>query len=280
MKQIALSVLALTGFSLGSDTLLPEGFTSPGDHHRGPIACDAPEAQAVSPSPLGPDHSLAPAQNSFDPAQHFLDPAQHPLDPAQGSFDPNQGAPSILERLGSEGKFRRLVTAMESAGLLGTLAGDGPFTLFAPTDEAFAALPRIEQARFRRPANKSALNSILSYHLVSGSVAVRDAVRLGYLDTVNGQRVYVSQDLDSRAVQVGQARLASRDIACSNGVIHVLEGVLMPNTKDLVGTIAAADSFRDFSAAIKAGGLVEKLKEQGPFTILSLIHISEPTRPY
>ena len=135
-------------------------------------------------------------------------------------------APDIVEVAQSAGTFDTLVAAVSAADLVGTLQGDGPFTVFAPTDDAFAALPAGTVESLLEPENKDQLVAILTYHVVPGKVMAADLAgqRLS-VATVNGAEVHI----DGRdGVRVEDATVVQADIAASNGVIHVIDSVLLP----------------------------------------------------
>ena len=124
------------------------------------------------------------------------------------------------------GKFQTLVTAVKSAGLVETLKGPGPFTVFAPTDEAFARLPAGTLETLLKPENKAQLRSILLYHVISGKVMSQDVIKLNAVKTVDGQSVAIK--MVNGDVMVNNAHVTKADIAASNGVIHVIDAVLLP----------------------------------------------------
>lgn len=124
------------------------------------------------------------------------------------------------------GKFNTLVAAVKAAGLVDTLKGPGPFTVFAPTDAAFAKLPAGTLESLLKPENKAKLQSILTYHVVSGKVMASDVVKLTSAKTVEGQTVAIKTS--NNAVMVNNATVTKTDIATSNGVIHVIDTVLLP----------------------------------------------------
>ena len=133
----------------------------------------------------------------------------------------------IVDTAVSAGQFSTLAAALEAAGLVDTLKGDGPFTVFAPTDDAFAKLPEGTVEELLKPENKDKLVSILTYHVVSGKVVAADVVKLEKAKTVNGSDVSI-QVMDGN-VQVGSANVTSTDIEASNGVIHVIDSVILPD---------------------------------------------------
>lgn len=132
----------------------------------------------------------------------------------------------IVDIARSAGQFETLTAALGAAGLVQTLEGDGPFTVFAPTDEAFRALPPGTVERLLRPENRAELVRVLSYHVVPGRIASTDlAGRQVRPVTVAGPGL----DVDARqGVSVNQARVVQADIAASNGVVHVIDRVLLP----------------------------------------------------
>lgn len=134
--------------------------------------------------------------------------------------------PDIVEVAQSAGSFNTLVAAVSAADLVDTLKGDGPFTVFAPTDDAFAALPDGTVETLLKPENKDQLTAILTYHVLPGKVMAADVAgqRLSPA-TVNGKTVHV----DGRnGVKVNDATVTAADIEASNGVIHVIDKVLLP----------------------------------------------------
>jgi uncharacterized surface protein with fasciclin (FAS1) repeats len=127
------------------------------------------------------------------------------------------------------GSFKTLVAAVQAGGLVETLQGKGPFTVFAPTDEAFAKLPKETLESLLKPENKAQLVAILTYHVVPGKVMAADVVKVKEADTVNGKKLPVV--VADGKVQVGGSNVVKTDIACSNGVIHVVDTVILPPTK-------------------------------------------------
>jgi len=124
------------------------------------------------------------------------------------------------------GNFNTLVAEVKAAGLVDTLKGPGPFTVFAPTDEAFAQLPPGTLESLLKPENKAKLQSILTYHGVSGKVMAQDVVKLHSAKTVEGQDITI-KTMNGR-VMVDSASVTKTDIVTSNGVIHVIDSVLLP----------------------------------------------------
>jgi uncharacterized surface protein with fasciclin (FAS1) repeats len=124
------------------------------------------------------------------------------------------------------GHFNTLVAAVKAAGLVDTLKGPGPFTVFAPTDEAFAKLPPGTVENLLKPENKERLQRILTYHVVAGQVTAKDVVKLDSAKTLEGGSLTIHAG--EGGVMVGNAHVTKTDIAASNGVIHVIDQVLLP----------------------------------------------------
>jgi uncharacterized surface protein with fasciclin (FAS1) repeats len=137
-------------------------------------------------------------------------------------------AGTIVEVASSNPDFSTLVAAVDAAGLVETLSSDGPFTVFAPTNEAFEALPEGLLDALLLPENKDALTSILTYHVISGEVMAAD-VTAGEVDTVEGSPITITTD---DGVKVDDANVIATDVDASNGVIHVIDSVLVPPTVD------------------------------------------------
>jgi transforming growth factor-beta-induced protein len=174
---------------------------------------------------------------------------------------------NIVETAVSAGSFNTLVAAVKAAGLVEALSGEEPMTVFAPTDEAFAKLPAGTVDELLKPENKELLRSILLYHVVAGDVRAEQVVELTNATTVNGQRIDIA--VSGGKVRVDDANVVKTDILTSNGTIHVIDRVIMPSTKDIVGTALENGSFGTLVAAVKAAGLVEALKAEGPVTVFA-----------
>ena len=144
------------------------------------------------------------------------------------TFASAQAAPTkdIVETAVAAGSFKTLATALTAAGLVETLKGKGPFTVFAPTDAAFAKLPAGTVEMLLKPENKAKLTAILTYHVVAGKVMAADVVKVTSAKTVQGGAVAVK--VTGGKVTIDNANVVTTDIAASNGVIHVIDTVLMP----------------------------------------------------
>ena len=135
----------------------------------------------------------------------------------------------IVDTAVSAGEFKTLAAVLGTAGLVDTLKGAGPFTVFAPTDAAFAKLPAGTVENLLKPENKDQLTAILTYHVVAGKVMAADVVKLSEAKTVNGAPVKIAVNGDK--VMLNDATVAAADVAASNGVIHVIDTVLLPPAK-------------------------------------------------
>jgi uncharacterized surface protein with fasciclin (FAS1) repeats len=143
--------------------------------------------------------------------------------PAQAVAD---DAKDIVDTAVAAGSFKTLAAALKAADLVDTLKGKGPFTVFAPTDEAFAKLPAGTLEDLLKPENKTKLTAILTYHVVSGKVMAADVKDGASLKTVNGKELTAS--VKDGKVMIGGATVTKADISASNGVIHVIDTVLLP----------------------------------------------------
>lgn len=173
--------------------------------------------------------------------------------------------------------FDTLVDAVQAAALVDTLQGDGPFTVFAPTDEAFAALPDgVLDALLADPV---ALADVLTYHVVAGSVLAADVVGLDSATTVEGEDIAIAVDSGTVTLN-GSANVLTTDVMASNGIIHVIDRVLLPPSMsetapegamagDIIATATDAGSFTTLLAAIDVAGLTETLQGAGPFTVFA-----------
>lgn len=145
---------------------------------------------------------------------------------AAGSASAYAAEKDIVDTAVAAGQFKTLAAALTAAGLVDTLKGPGPFTVFAPTDAAFAALPAGTVDTLLKPENKAKLTAILTYHVVAGKVMAADVVKLKEAKTVNGAMVAVK--VDGGNVMINNAKVTTADIKASNGVIHVIDTVLLP----------------------------------------------------
>lgn len=185
--------------------------------------------------------------------------------------EPTPAPITIVDVAVADGRFTTLVAAVTAAGLAETLSGEGPFTVFAPTDDAFAKLPAGTLDELLKPENKQALTDILLYHVVAGSIKAADVASLSEAETVLGEKVSVK--VEDGKVFINDAEVVITDVEASNGVIHVIDSVILPpadeEAMDIVDTAIADGRFTTLVAAVEAAGLVETLKGEGPFTVFA-----------
>ncbi|HEY6202554.1 MAG TPA: fasciclin domain-containing protein [Candidatus Limnocylindria bacterium] len=173
----------------------------------------------------------------------------------------------IVDTAVANGSFTTLAKLLGSAGLVATLKGTGPFTVFAPTDDAFAKLDKATLDSLAMDPAK--LKAVLTYHVVSGKVLAAD-VKSGLVQTVAGSPFTVS--INGTSVMIDNAKLIKTDVLASNGVIHVIDSVLIPaslSQKDIVDTAVAAGGFTTLAKLLTSAGLINTLKGAGPFTVFA-----------
>jgi transforming growth factor-beta-induced protein len=170
----------------------------------------------------------------------------------------------IVTLASKDSRFKTLVAAVKAADLVDTLSGTGPFTVFAPTDQAFAKLPKGTLDTLLKPENKDQLKTILLYHVTSGTLMAADVVGKSFIDMASGQPALIQ--VNGKQVKINNANITATDVKASNGVIHVIDAVILP-PKDLVDTASADPRFKTLVAAVSAAGLVDTLKGKGPFTV-------------
>ena len=189
--------------------------------------------------------------------------AATPAEAHCGKCGHGSAAKDIVDTAVAAGQFETLVTAVKAAGLVKTLKSDGPFTVFAPTDEAFAKLPKGTIKALL--ADPDRLGAILKYHVVPGRVMAAEVVKLSSAKTALGQSLKIK---NSGGVMVGNANVVKTDIETSNGVIHVIDTVLIP-ANDIIETARTAGSFKTLIAALEAADLTGALQGDGPFTVFA-----------
>ncbi len=203
-------------------------------------------------------------------------------------------AVDVVDVVSKSRHFDTLTAAVKAAGLVDTLKSEGPFTVFAPTDEAFRMLPKGTLENLLKPENKEMLKQILTYHVVPGRVTSCE-VKSGEVSTASGRHLRLTKRWGR--VYAGMSRVIHPDIHVDNGIIHVVNRVIMPHPRgqyvglsesktstsckisssettcdsvgDIVDVAAANKSFSTLVAAVKAAGLVETLKSDGPFTVFA-----------
>ncbi len=194
------------------------------------------------------------------PATEAPKPTEMPTEAPAMTEEPK----TIVDIAVADGRFKTLVTALEAAELVEVLKGEGPFTVFAPTDEAFAKIPA--ETLNALLADKAKLSEVLLYHVVAGDVKAADVVKLTEAETASGKKVMIKVEGDK--VFVNDAQVIITDIVASNGTIHVIDTVLIP-MMDIVETAVADGRFKTLVTALEAAELVETLKGEGPFTVFA-----------
>lgn len=187
-----------------------------------------------------------------------------------------EARPGILDTAARAGQFKSLITSVVAADLDSTLRGSGPFTVFAPTDAAFAKLPAGTLEMLSKPENKSKLQDILKYHILSGRVLAQDAAKLTSAKTLLREKITISAN---NSIMINNATVIKADILCNNGVIHVIDTVLLPpefadestprRSDGIIATAEKAGNFKTLLAALKATGLDAALDSDGPFTVFA-----------
>jgi len=196
--------------------------------------------------------------------------AQTALQPLSTTSD------DIVDTAINAGEFNTLVAAVQAADLEATLRSDGPFTVFAPTDEAFDKLPEGLVAKLLLPENKDKLEKLLLYHVVAGQVLAGDLRFAQLVETVEGGDLWIRKYWGK--VRVNNARVTTPDVLASNGVIHIINEVLIPKgfeleleepTNDIVDTAIGAGVFGTLVTAVQAADLVDALRADGPYTVFA-----------
>ena len=176
-------------------------------------------------------------------------------------------ADTIVETAVDAGQFKTLTAALKTANLVDTLKGPGPFTVFAPTDEAFSKLPANTVADLLKPENRQKLADILTYHVIPGKVPAKEVIKQRGAIAVNGQRVDIR--FDEEGLKVDGAKVLTTDILCDNGVIHVIDTVILPGKATIPEIAKDSGTFEILLAAAKAAGLADVLGSTGPFTVFA-----------
>ncbi len=201
----------------GATNPRPSIFNEP-PYNRSGGAATTPEVSPTTPeaSPTTPETSPSPVPDATTPA-----PA-----PTEGTPGAATGSENLVALAAANGSFKTLTAALKAADLTATLEGTGPFTVFAPTDQAFAALPQEALQELLKPENKALLVKILTYHVVPGKVVSTD-LKSGAVKSVEGGSINVKVD-SATGVSVNEAKVVQPDIQASNGVIHVIDKVILP----------------------------------------------------
>jgi transforming growth factor-beta-induced protein len=186
----------------------------------------------------------------------------------QGLAQSKPAAADLVDVAAHAGSFKTLLAAAKAAGLVDALRSEGPLTVFAPSDDAFAKLPAGTVEGLLEPARRDQLAAILRYHVVPGRLLAKDVLARTSLATLDGLPLAVASD--AHGARIGEARIVKTDVAAKNGVIHVIDSVLMPpRTVDLVALASQAGTFKTLLAAAQAAGLAATLASDGPFTVFA-----------
>lgn len=169
--------------------------------------------------------------------------------------------PTIVEIAAGDPQFSTLVSALETADLVTTLNGPGPFTVFAPTNDAFDKLEALPEG--------DALTNVLLYHVASGNYSAFELAKLKELMTLQGSNLYFTFNKKQELIINGKVKVIANDIQASNGVIHVIETVLLPPSQTIVEIAASNPQFSTLVSALESAGLVEALSGPGPFTVFA-----------
>lgn len=226
----------------------------------------------------GPPHRGMKGMGPYGPMHHGM--PYHGTGKAgptrKGGYGPQQyGKPeqaaagnSIVAVAQTAGGFDTLLAAATAGGLAEALATNGPFTVFAPTDAAFAELPQAAVNNLLQPENRETLASLLQHHVVAGRIDAAGVIEAGELESLAGTPLTVEVEGDE--VRIGGVRIVQTDIGADNGIIHVVEQVMFPAGFACIATVAQrAGQFNTLLAAAEAAGLKDALSVQGPFTVFA-----------
>jgi transforming growth factor-beta-induced protein len=182
-----------------------------------------------------------------------------------------EGDKTIVQTAIAAGQFTTLASLLTKSGLADTLSAGGPFTVFAPTDAAFAKVPKATLDALA--GNPAQLKSVLLYHVVAGRVTAADVVKLSSAKTLEGRSLAI--EVADGSVYVDQAKVTTPDVMASNGVIHVIDSVLIPKAApaapatNIVRTAIAAGQFKTLASLLRKAGLAGTLQGRGPFTVFA-----------
>lgn len=187
--------------------------------------------------------------------------------PAQASHHEKM---DIVDTAAGNDAFSTLVTAVKAAGLVDLLKGEGPYTVFAPTNEAFEALPEGALEALLKPENKEQLVRVLAYHVVPGKLMAEQVVATPNAKSLTGDKQLVEFSVKDEKAYVNDATIVKTDVAASNGVIHVIDKVILPEElPNIVEAASSNDSFSTLVAAVKAAGLVDVLSGDDMLTVFA-----------
>ncbi|MBD2326477.1 fasciclin domain-containing protein [Alkalinema sp. FACHB-956] len=183
-------------------------------------------AEVPAPAPTAPAPAAAPEPATIPKEVPAPGTQAAPLTPPTGDTPKTTEAPkTIVDVAGSNESFKTLTAAIQAAGLTETLASEGPFTVFAPTDAAFAALPKGTVEKLLKPENKQQLIKLLTYHVVPG-IGTSETLKSGKVQSVEGRSITLK--VDEQGVMVNNAKVTTTDIKAANGVIHAIDKVILP----------------------------------------------------
>ncbi|MCH7228408.1 CIA30 family protein [Haloferula sp. A504] len=185
------------------------------------------------------------------------------------TYGGEDGAKNLVETALADGRFSILAKALTAADFVDFLQADGEFTVFAPTDEAFKALPKGTLETLLKPGNREKLQAILKYHVLKGSTDLASALSAGEAESILGEPLAVG--FSKGRVRVNDAAVVDADVRCSNGIIHVIDSVLLPPepANDIASVAKRAGNFTTLLAAIEAAGLTGALSGEGPLTVFA-----------
>lgn len=176
-------------------------------------------------------------------------------------------AKDIVDTAVEAGSFKTLVAAVQAAGLVDALRAEGPLTVLAPTDDAFAKLPAGTVEALLKPENKQQLIDILTFHVLPGNAKANDVRKLDSAKSLNGQLIDIS--FEEAALTVDGAKIVATDIECSNGTIHVIDSVILPAADNIPAVAEKAGMFNTLLAAVGAADLAGALSGDGPLTVFA-----------
>lgn len=176
-------------------------------------------------------------------------------------------APGIVETASSTANIQTLVTALKKGQLIQNLKDEGPFTIFAPTDQAFSKLGDKTLASLLQVSNQSNLRSVLTYHVVAGRLTSKDLIAKNRILTPNGQ--HLSTKIIDGSLQVNRTKIIKSDILCKNGVIHIIDEVLVPQMSNIAELLSKDDRFSTLLKLVKVSGLKDSLSQKNPLTVFA-----------
>ncbi len=185
---------------------------------------------------------------------------------AQGANPPRQDQ-TIAQAVAATDTFSTLLAALDAADLVDVFTGEGPFTVFAPTNAAFAKLPKGTVESLLKPESKDQLTAILTYHVVSGEVGARQATQVRSASTLNGQRLDIN--FENGQLTVDESKIIQADLFLQNGVVHVIDQVLLPRSNNIVETAGEAGVFNTLLQAATEAGLADALSATDNITVFA-----------